>query len=216
MFTQIIRLFCSIAILMGQQAMAETGTSHNLFVIERIDEDAFFVGRANLVTRDGTSDTFFGYIDGNYRVSLGAPWALEIGYRQALLELSSGTRREYRPMFALYWRDTLFGGRFSNRNRIELRYFEGSAEDRVRYRNESVWRGGKAIAGTRLKPYVEEEFFYDLTDSELNINWLGFGVSRKFAPNWRWKLGYRLQSQKFGDWEHRHVLVTGISYMGLD
>jgi hypothetical protein len=53
-------------------------------------------------------------------------------------ELGNEWRQEYRPMFALYWRDKLAGGKFSNRNRIELRYFEGNAKDRVRYRNEST------------------------------------------------------------------------------
>jgi hypothetical protein len=200
----------------------ETGTSHNLFYLNKLNDDGFFVGRANLVTRDGFSDTFFGYVDANYRHKLNDPWAIEVGYRHAYLKLDSGWREEYRPMFGLIWRGKLAGGNFSNRHRIELRYFEGNAKDRVRYRNESVWRSNSTITDHMLTPFIEEEFFYDITDNDLNINWLTFGISKNWSKtekgSVRWKLGYRLQSQKntSGDWEHRHLLVTGISIFSFD
>lgn len=108
-------------------------------------------------------------------------------------------------------------GRFSNRHRLEWRYFEGDAKDRVRYRNESVWTSATTISPYHLTPFIEQEFFYDLTDSELNINWLTFGISKKWTRNMKWKLGYRLVSQEFNDeWQHRHTLVTGISIIMLD
>ena len=166
----------------------DTGSSHNLFILDHLDDRSFFVGRANLVTRYGFSDTFFGYIDGNYRYTLADKWAVEAGYRHAMLELPNGWREEYRPMFALYWRDKLAGGKFSNRNRIELRYFEGNAKDRVRYRNESVWTSLHTITDYKLTPFIEEEFFYDLTDSVLNGNWLTFGISKFWTKNVKWKV----------------------------
>lgn len=120
-------------------------------------------------------------------------------------------------MFALYWKDKLGGGKFSNRNRIELRYFEGDAKDRVRYRNESVWRSLNKVTDYELTPFFEEELFYDITDSILNGNWITAGVSKLWTKGVKWKLGYRLQSQKFGgEWEHRHVLVTGISFLSFN
>lgn len=214
LLTCVVTAFSAIA---APMMAADTGTSHNLFILDRLDDAAFFVGRANLVTRNGFADTFFGYVDANYRYAVDEHWAVEAGYRHALLELPAGTRQEYRPMFALYWRDRWTQWKFSNRNRIELRYFEGDAKDRVRYRNESVWTSLDKITDYQLTPYAEEEFFYDLNDSELNGNWLTFGISKFWTKNWKWKLGYRLQSQKSGgDWEHRHVLVTGISYLDFD
>ncbi len=195
----------------------ETGSSHNLFILNQLDNRSFFVGRANLATREGFSDTFFGYVDGNYRYSLAGPWAVEAGYRHAFLELGNDWRQEYRPMFALYWRGKLGSGNFSNRNRIELRYFEGNAKDRVRYRNDSVWTSRHKITDYKLTAFVEEEFFYGLTDSVLNLNWLTFGISKFWTKNVKWKLAYRLQSQKFnGEWENRHVFVTGLSILSLN
>ncbi len=196
---------------------AETGSSHNLFYLKKLDDKAFFVGRANLVTRDGFSDTFFGYVDGNYRHTLTKNWAIEAGYRHAFLEIGNQWREEYRPMLSLYWRGKLAGGKFSNRHRLEWRYFEGNAQDRVRYRNESVWTAPHKITSYQLTPFVEEEFFYDITNSELNINWLTVGISKFWSKNVKWKLGYRWQAQKFNDeWKSRHVLVTGISIFAFD
>ena len=208
-----IRIALLISMIMLPTAQAtETGSSHNLFYLNKLDDKSFFVGRANLVTRDGFSDTFFGYVDGNFRYSLTGPWAVEVGYRQAYLEINNNWREEYRPMLGLYWRGKLGQGKFSNRHRIEWRFFEGNAKDRVRYRNESVWTSDNTITDFKLTPFIEEEFFYDVTDSVLNNNWLTFGISKFWNKNIKWKLGYRLQSQKFsGQWENRHVLVTGVS-----
>ena len=207
----------TVAAFLTPALATETGSSHNLFILKQLDNRSFFVGRANLATREGFSDTFFGYVDGNFRYSLAGPWAVEVGYRHAFLELGNDWRQEYRPMFALYWRGKLGSGNFSNRNRIELRYFEGNAKDRVRYRNESVWTSLHKITEYELAPFIEEELFYDLTDSELNINWLTFGVSKFWTKSVKWKLGYRLQSQKFnGEWKNRHVFVTGLSFFSFN
>ena len=190
----------------------ETGSSHNLFYLNKINDKSYFIGRANLATRDGISNLFFGYVDANYRYKLNKPWAIEAGYRHAFLKLGNLWREEYRPMLSLYWRGKLAGGKFSNRSRIEWRFFEGNAKDLIRYRNESVWTSKNTFTDYHLTPFIEEEFFYDITNSEFNTNWLTFGVSKSWEKGMKWKLGYLLQSQKFNnEWENRHVLVTGIS-----
>jgi hypothetical protein len=214
---KLLFIILAATILSSTIRAAETGSSHNLFYLNKLNDNSFFVGRANLVTRDGFSDTFFGYVDANYRYLLTGPWSVEVGYRHAFLELGNQWREEYRPMLSLYWRGKLAEGKFSNRHRIEWRYFEGNAKDRVRYRNESVWTSLHTITDYQLTPFIAEEFFYDITDSELNINWLTFGISKFWSKGMKWKLGYRLQSQKFnGEWENRHMLVTGISIFSFD
>lgn len=217
----LLLLILTATTLLSTARADETGSSHNLFYINKLGDRSFFVGRANLVTRDGFSDTFFGYVDVNYRYTLTGPWSVEVGYRQAYLELGDQWREEYRPMLNLYWRGKLWEGQFSNRHRIEWRYFEGNAQDRVRYRNESVWISDHTITDFQLTPFIEEEIFYDITDSELNTNWLTFGISKYWTKDKnggvKWKLGYRLQSQKINsEWENRHVLVTGISIFSFD
>lgn len=221
---QMMIAICSLllSVISPNAHSAETGSSHNLFYLNKINKKSFFVGRANLVTREGFSDTFFGYVDGNYRYVLSKPWAIEAGYRQAVLKLSNNQwRDEYRPMLSLYWRGKLGGGRFTNRHRIEWRTYNGAAQDRTRYRNESVWISNRTITNYQLVPFIEEEFFYDITSSDLNINWLTVGISKFWNKNKeggiKWKLAYRLQSQKFNnEWQHRHMLVTGISIFSFN
>ncbi len=195
---------------------ADIGTTNNLFMLKQLDKSLFFVGRVNLVTRDGFSEFFFGYADINLRYALDDNWAVEAGYRQARLKLNSGWRDEYRPMFGAIWKDTWENWRFSNRNRIELRYFEGNTKDRVRYRNESVWTSLNKVTDYQLTPYIEEEFFIEPSENGVNQNWLTFGISKYFTKGVKWKLGYRLQSLEFGsEWEHRHLLVTGLSFISF-
>lgn len=209
-------IFITATLLCTPARATETGSSHNLFTLNQINDQSFFVGRANLATREGFSDTFFGYIDANYRYKLSTPWAIEAGYRHAFLELNNQWREEYRTMLGLYWRGKLGEGKFSNRHRIEWRSFEGNAEDKRRYRNESTWQSSSTITDYKLTPFIEEEFFYNITNSEFNANWLTFGISKFWSKNIKWKLGYRLNSQKFnGEWQDRHMLVTGLSFFSF-
>ena len=212
--TRLILTALTIALLSSTPEAAETGSSHNFLYLDQLNDHSSFIARANLATRDGFSDIFFGYGDVNYRHVLTGPWSMEAGYRHAFLKLGDNWREEYRPMLGLYWRGKLGNGKFSNRQRIEWRFFEGDAQDRIRYRNESVWTANHKISRYQLTPFIEEEFFYDITDNELNTNWLTMGISKRRTKNLKWKLGYRLQSQKFDDaWENRHLLVTGISIL---
>jgi hypothetical protein len=191
----------------------DTGTSNNLFYRHKIDDVKYFVGRANLATRNGLSDLFFGYADVNIGFKLNPEWSAQVGYRQAALKLGSTTRQEYRPMADLTYREKWGSWRFSNRNRIEFRYFEGNTEEHIRYRNESVWTAPYKSSKLKLTPYIAEEFFYEFTDNHFNVNWLTFGVRRKFSGNKSFKLGYRWQALKFsGEWTDRHTLVTGIAF----
>ena len=62
----------------------------------------------------------------------------------------------------------------------------------------------------KLRPFVEEEFFYEFNGSGFNVNWLTAGVRYPLRKGLSFKLGYRWLAQKFGNnWDHRHVLVSG-------
>lgn len=196
---------------------ADTGSSSNFFYLKKLDETRQFVSRSSIATRDGFEDTFFGYIDAGLRWKTSAQWYLETAYRQAWLNLPGGSRREYRPMLDLGYRTNFEEWQFINRSRLELRYFEGDAEDRIRYRNESIWNGSRGTMPGDQTPYISQEFFYDITDSEFNENWLTLGISGSISKSVNWKLGYRLQSRKPGDdWENRHLLVVGISLLDFE
>ena len=206
-----------LSVSLSATGLADTGTSHNFFYLDKIDDRKSFVARVNLVTRDGFEDFFFGYVDAGLRLKIDNSWSFEAAYRHAYLELGDGWRQEYRPHLNLAYRGKAGKWGFRNRHRLEFRYFEGDAKNRIRYRNESVWTAPYQTTRYSLTPYVSEEFFYSVTDHMLNENWLTIGVSKPFAQGRKWKLGYRLQHRKFGDqWSTRHVLVTGISILNFD
>ena len=194
---------------------ADTGSSHNLFIKSAIAERWFATSRSNIATRDGFSDLFFGFADLSLGYRLSKTWSVQAGYRHARLQLGSGWRDEYRPLVNLAWRRAADGWAVSNRHRLEFRFFEGvTADDRVRYRNETRIAVPYKYAAWGLRPYVEEEFFYEFTDAGFNLNGVSVGVSKKLSKKLSFKLGYRWQAQKFGDdWDYRHILVTGLSWV---
>ena len=113
----------------------DTGTSQNLFIRMALNDSWFATSRINLATRDGFGDKFFWYTDLSLGNRLSERWSGELGYRHAQLKLSSGWRIERRPLINVAWRDRIADWTVSNRHRIEFRFFDGDANDRVRYRN---------------------------------------------------------------------------------
>lgn len=192
----------------------DTGTSQNLFIRKQLTDGWFLASRSNFATRDGTGDLFFAYVDITLGRKLAGNWSADVGYRHAWLETASGWRDEFRPLANLTWRRAVDGWSLANRHRLELRMFEGDeAQDRFRYRNESRLVLPERFSVGRLRPFIEEEFFYELDGSGLNVNWLTAGLRYRLRKGLSFKLGYRWQAQKFGnDWSHRHVLVSGLSW----
>lgn len=190
----------------------DTGTSNNLLIKKTLSEDWYLASRNLAASREGVDDFFFGYLDINLGRNIANGWSAELGYRHARLRIGDRWRDEFRPSALLSYRTRLNGWSVSNRHRLEYRVFEGdTAEDRWRYRNETRLVAPFGLTSLQLKPFVEEEFFYELDGTGLNVNWLTAGIRHRFADGIIGKLGYRWQAQKFGkDWQHRHVLVTGL------
>ncbi|MCU7810602.1 MAG: DUF2490 domain-containing protein, partial [Candidatus Thiodiazotropha sp. (ex Notomyrtea botanica)] len=75
-----------------------------------------------------------------------------------------------------------------------------------------VIEGPVGLLGERIKPYLEEEFFYSTKADRFEANWLGGGVAWRPAKGVKLKLGYRWNRFRVGDaWRNRHVLVTGLN-----
>lgn len=190
---------------------ADTGSSTNLYVRKALADGWFVASRGNVATRAGFGDAFFGYLDLTLGRRLGRNWSVDAGYRHARLELPGRWRDEFRPLVNLTFRDRIDAWTLSNRSRLEFRFFEGNARDRLRYRNETRVILPRHLSPSPLRLYVEEEFFYELDGAGLNTNWLTAGVRYPLGEGLTFKLGYRWQAQRSGsEWQHRHVLVTGL------
>lgn len=190
----------------------DTGTSNNLFVLKKTGEDTFLASRSNLVTRDGISDLFFGYVDLTYGKRINEHWSIDAGYRHARLDLPDGWRDEYRPLVNLAYREQDEKWKIRNRNRLEFRYFDDESDDRIRYRNETVVIVRTTFSRFEFVPYFSQELFYEFTDDKFNQNWITIGAEKTLPGGKKIKLGYRWQAIKFlGEWSSRHLLVTGLS-----
>lgn len=201
-----------LLLLTAEPAWPETGSNSSAIYRFNFEDGRYFIGRVNMVTRDGFSDPFFGFIDANIGHRLNDAWSFSAGYRHAYLELNSGARQEYRPQLDLEYQRETASGKFHNRARLEFRYFEGSADDHRRFRNQLVWTAPFKLFDPRIRPYISEEFFYQFTDSGFNLNWLTLGLRYSLAKNVKLSIGYRWQARKSaGDWSGDHLFVTGIS-----
>ena len=194
-------------------AQSDTGSAHNLIAKYSLNEDWFLSSRNLLTSRDGFDDFFFGYLDLNLGKNLGDGWSAEAGYRHAWLKINNDWRDEYRPSAILAYRSAMNGWSLANRHRLEYRTFESGsgANDRWRYRNETRVVAPWSFGRREARPFLEEEIFYEFTNSGFNFNWLTTGIRWKAGEGVIGKLGYRWQAQKFGEeWNHRHQLVTGL------
>ena len=192
-------------------AQWDEGTSSNLFIKYKINEDFFMTSRNNIVSRDFADDFFFGYTDFNLGYKFSKNGSFELGYRFAKLKLPSGMRKKHRPLLNLSFSTSKKNWFLMNRHRIEWRNFEGSTPTRERYRNETrILFPYKFM--DRFRPYAEQEFFYEFNGTGYNENWLTSGISFKVNKEIGFKIGYRWQSRKVQkDWKNRHLLVTGCS-----
>ena len=191
----------------------ETGVSHNLVLKKSLSKDWYWISRNNLSSKSGYQNPFMGYFDYNLGRKLSGTWSADIGYRQYFLKLSNGWREEFRPQINLSWRKTEGKWTLGNRHRLEFRHFSSDeGDDHARYRNETRIEFPLTFTKHQLRPYFEEEFFYQFTDLGFHMNYMTLGLSFKAKSGVKVKFGYRWHTQKFGEnWRNRHVFVTGLN-----
>lgn len=218
MMKNFFKIFIFITLLSSGYGQSDAGVANNVIIKKTLSEDWYLISRNLLTTRNGVDEVFFGYLDLNVGRKLGrfvgGNWSWEVGYRHAWLRVSDFWRDEYRPSSGIIYQTKLFDWTLTNRNRLEYRRFESDlAPDRFRYRNETRIIAPYEFTSWKIRWYVEEEWFYELTDDGFNFNWLSTGFRWRVKDGVVAKLGYRWQAQKFGeDWSHRHQLVTGILF----
>lgn len=163
-----------------------------------------------MVSRDNMSNPFFATADIGLRYKFTPNWSTDVVYRAAWLELGEDWRYENRPLINLNYSTNWQGYRLTHRSRVEFRIFEEASDD-IRYRSEYRIVFPHELTRFKLKPYIEEEFFYSVNAEEVNENWLSAGFRYRLNPNTILKLGYRWQARKSqNQWQDRNVLVTGI------
>jgi len=204
--------FCLIsALLPVARGASDAGASYNLLLKHKLTEEWFLISRSNLASRQHYDDNFFGYTGLGLGYNLNENWSLRVGYRHAWIRPGDGWLEENRPYVETYYMGDWEGFRVTNRSRFEFRFFD-YREDDVRFRNEIVVEAPWEFTPLKLKPYVEEEFFYSFNEDWIEANWIGAGLSWRPMPGVKLKLGYRWVHQRIGEnWMNRNVIVTGVN-----
>ena len=202
---------CLIVLATDLRAERDTGGSHNLLLKAPINEDWFLISRSNLATRDDFSQLFLGFAGGGLGYQLTDIWSIRLGYRHVWFRPQSDWLEEDRLFLEAYYADSFEEFRLTSRSRFEYRFLD-YREDYLRFRNEFVIESATPLGDTDFRPYLEEEFFYNVRDNELEANWLGAGLAWRPSDGLKLKLGYRWNYFRVGDeWRSRDVLVTGVN-----
>jgi len=190
----------------------DAGTSQNLIIRYSLNDDWYLSSINNLATQGGVDRYAISYVDGSLGRRIGKHWSIDAGYRRAWINIGDDTRDEHRPLLNLSRRDFIHGWFILNRSRLELRLFEDpQLNDRFRFRHHFLAVSPWELPVLKGRWFIEEEFFYEFTSNNFNMNWLTTGFRLPVTEEIDFKLGYRWQTMKFNDnWQSRHVLVTGL------
>lgn len=214
-FLHYVILFFSIFIFsVNASASEDWGYAHNFLIQKKLNTKWSIVSKSQFNARDDMREIFLGLVDLGVDYQL-YDW-LKIGgaYRGAWSLLRNNEYGyENRPMINIYASKNLHQYFVSNLARFEFRQFNYDLKDDVRFRNEIRVVFPVEITKMKLKPYIEEEFFYSINAEEINANWLSAGLQYQVNKNVRIKTGYRWLRQKAGEtWFGRDVLVTGFMF----
>lgn len=110
-----------------------------------------------LVNVDGENSVYMGSVSFSYAGF--AEWlVLGAGYKQYHADLNNDWIRENRPFGEATFKKTMFGVKWSDRNRLEYRDVEGK-EDQLRYRNKLKAHIPHDLFGLPVQPYTAYELF---------------------------------------------------------
>ena len=200
---------CLLLLAAELRAERDSGGSHNLLLKAPINDDWFLISRSNLASRDDFSRLFLGFTGGGLGYQLTDTWSIRFGYRHVWFRPQSDWLEEDRLFLEAFYADNFPDFRLTSRSRFEYRLFD-YREDYLRFRNEFVLESTAPLGDTDVRPYLEEEFFYNTRNNEFEANWLGAGLAWRPRDGLKLKLGYRWNYFRVGDeWRSRDVLVTG-------
>lgn len=122
-------------------------------------------------------------------------------------------RHENRPNFNIILEGRVLDFYVENRTKLEYRDFE-LKDDVWRLRNKTTVDLPFKLTGFNLQPYIAEEVFTNLGESDINQNRLSTGFSFKLTKNIKAGIYYLLKSSKTDDgWLQTNVIGTQFVFL---
>ena len=209
---QLFLTFLLILCLPSAQSEDDWGSSYNLLVKKKINQEWFLLSRSNLATRDDNEQVFLGYTGASLGYQINKPWSIRAGYRVAQFRIGDDWRTERRPLLEAYYAKRHHGWRLSSRSRIEFRQPDWREND-VRLRQEFTATAPVKLTQLDMQPFIENEIFYSTRNDWVEANWATAGLSFFPIDNVKVKAGYRHNHIRIqGDFITRHTLVVGANF----
>lgn len=165
-----------------------------------------FVNHQSKVQEDDP-EYFLWHIRGGVRYEVASWLQAAIDHRHQEDRDKGDWVREARSTIELTPRTKLGKWKFSSRNRMEYRDFEGTKPDRWRYRNQL--KLAHPFPLWELTGYVSEEPQYDFEQDRWSKHRITAGMSRKVARGTKLNLYYRWDliedSKSHGDWDTTQI-----------
>jgi hypothetical protein len=145
-----------------------------------------------------------------------AEW-IDVGLNFRLIRERAGSDSEWktenRPHINISFKGNLCNLGLINRSRFEYRDRK-EAEDFWRYRNQTTVKFPFELTARKLKPYIAEEFYINMTgDNIINRNRFYSGISFKLSKNLDGNIFYLWQATKSGkEWNDLHILGTQLVF----
>jgi len=156
---------------------------------------------------DDGGNLYWHHTDIGFSYSGVADWLdLAIHYLHAFEDKNSKWKRESRPHVNATVKWKWLDANFSNRLRFEYRDRE-DADDFWRLRNNIGFKWPSTFTKLEIRPYVNNDIFYDFDAEKLNQNRLYSGFNMKLIKDLTLDIYYLWKKSKSGDkWIDSHVL----------
>ncbi len=157
---------------------------------------------------DNASDFYYQHYDAGYQYSLTKYLSLGGGYRYIREKKTDKFRPESEPYFAAFTNWKLFDFQFSDRTRIEYRYYTYQT-DSWRFRNKLDIKFPWKFTKFEIQPLVADEFFFRFNGIDINENRLYGGIGFTMVKNLKGEVCYMWRATKnpgIGTWKDTNVL----------
>jgi len=144
---------------------------------------------------DNASDFFYQHYDQSYVYLLNKYFNFGGGFRYVKEKKNDKFRDEAEPYFVTFTYWDLAGFKFSDRNRLEYRYFDYQASF-WRFRNKLDIKLPWKFTRFEIQPMIADEIFLKLHGINLNENRLYAGFAFSLTRNLRGELCYIFKTSK--------------------